>query len=71
MPCKKCQSEQVKQFSSELNVHLQDPGGFNKQAVLLFPKLSVCLECGSTEFTLSASELLLLVRRAEAKPLMP
>jgi hypothetical protein len=66
MPCKKCQSEHQREYTSEINVHLLRNDDADKEAVLLLPKLLVCLKCGFTEFTLSASDLPLLTTRAKA-----
>jgi predicted nucleic-acid-binding Zn-ribbon protein len=64
MPCKKCGSEHLGEYGSEINVHSPAHNDLDKPSVLLFPKLLVCLECGFTEFTLSESELPLLSNRA-------
>jgi hypothetical protein len=64
MPCKKCGSEDQTEFSAEINVHFQGHGERDKGAVLLFPKLLVCLGCGFTEFVISERDLPHLVRRA-------
>ena len=63
MSCKKCGSEQQVEYSSEINIHFPAYSDLEKQAVLLFPNLLVCLKCGFTEFTLSQSELPLLSKR--------
>jgi hypothetical protein len=60
MPCKRCGSELGTEYGSEINVHFQGHSDRDNQAVLLFPKLLVCLKCGFSEFTLSESELRLL-----------
>ena len=57
MPCKKCGSEHQTEFSAEINVHLPGHKGLDKAAVLIFPKLLVCLGCGFTEFTIAENEL--------------
>jgi predicted nucleic-acid-binding Zn-ribbon protein len=64
MPCKKCGSEYQAEYGSEINVHSTVHNDLDKQALLLFPKLLVCLKCGFTEFTLSESELPLMANRA-------
>jgi hypothetical protein len=64
MPCKKCGSEDQAEYGSEINVHSPVRNDLNNEAVLLFPKLLVCLKCGFTEFTLSESELPLLANRS-------
>jgi hypothetical protein len=63
MPCKKCGSEHQAEYGSEINVHAPAGNDLDKEALLLFPKLLVCLKCGFTEFTLSESELPLLANR--------
>jgi len=65
MPCKKCGSDQRSEFSSEVNLHFPDSKNRDEQAVLLFPKLLVCLACGFTEFFLSQNELPLVPKRTE------
>jgi hypothetical protein len=57
MPCKKCGSEHQTEFDAEMNVHFPGPGSRDKQAVLLNPKLLVCLDCGFTELTIPRKEL--------------
>lgn len=60
MPCRKCGSDHLTESGSEINAHPLGSSDLDKQAVLLFPKLLVCLKCGFTESTLSESDLLLL-----------
>ncbi len=62
MPCKKCVSEHQTEFDAEMNVHFPGPRGREKVAVLLYPKLLVCLDCGFTELTISKQELPSLAR---------
>jgi hypothetical protein len=64
MPCKKCGSEHQAEYGSEINVHFPAGNDLDKEALLVFPKLLVCLKCGFTEFTISESELPLLTDRA-------
>ena len=64
MPCKKCGSEDQTEFGAEISVHFQGHGDSDKQAILLFPKLLVCLECGFTEFVISETDLPQLSMRA-------
>ena len=65
MPCKKCGSGHLTEYGSEINVHSLGSSDLDKPAVLLFPKLLVCLKCGFTEFTLSESDLPLLSKRTQ------
>ena len=62
MPSKKCGSEHQTEFDAEMNVHFPGPGSRDEQAVLLNPKLLVCLDCGFAEFTISRKELPSLAR---------
>ena len=56
MACTSCRSENVKAFTSEINIHV--PGGANlTKSVLAFPKLLVCLDCGLADVLLSKDEL--------------
>jgi hypothetical protein len=54
--CFSCRSENVKAFTSEINIHL--PGKANPtKSVLAFPKLLVCMDCGLADILLSEDEL--------------
>jgi predicted nucleic-acid-binding Zn-ribbon protein len=64
MPCKKCGSEDQTEFGAEVNLHFQGNSERDKQAILLFPKLLVCMECGFTEFVISETDLPHLSMRA-------
>jgi len=60
MSCKSCGSENHAQYGAEINIHYQGLENADKPAVLAFPKLTVCLDCGFTEFTIPEAELRLL-----------
>lgn len=62
MACKSCQSENQRRLFGELAIHFPGLGGLHKPIVWVFPKLTVCLDCGLTEFTISEPELGRLVR---------
>ena len=64
MACKRCASDQPNEFDAEINIHLPLRNGLGKPAVLIFPKVEVCLRCGSGEFTVPDSELWLLATAA-------
>jgi hypothetical protein len=49
---------------AEINIHL--PRDRDKAAVLLFPELVVCLDCGIAEFTVPEVELRRLGERGAA-----
>jgi hypothetical protein len=57
MPCRSCASESQKTFGSEISIHFPGRKGLDRTAVLVFPKLVVCTNCGFTEFTIPDAEL--------------
>jgi hypothetical protein len=63
MTCRSCGSNQT-EYGAEINIHL--PKDRDKAAVLVFPKLVVCLDCGVAEFTIPEAELRLLGERGAA-----
>jgi hypothetical protein len=60
MACRSCGSENQTEFGAEINIHFPGRKGLDKPAVLVFPKLVVCLDCGFTQFTLREADLCLL-----------
>jgi hypothetical protein len=61
MRCKSCQSESQQELSAEMIVHFSGLEGLDKPIVWVFPKLTVCMDCGFTEFAIPETELALLV----------
>jgi hypothetical protein len=49
-----------------MNIHLPGLEGINKAGVLVFPKLMICFDCGSTLCALPENELRLLEREVAA-----
>jgi len=62
MECKGCPSHNVKIFTGELAIHFPEREGFTKPLVWVFPRLQVCLGCGSTNFTIPEEQLTLLLQ---------
>jgi len=59
MPCRWCQSQDLKRLDSEINIHI--PGRHNlPRGVLASPNMRVCLRRGFTEFQVNALALGLL-----------
>jgi hypothetical protein len=58
MTCRSCGSKNQAEYGAEINIHL--PRDREKAAVLVFPKLVVCLDCGIAEFAVPEAELRLL-----------
>jgi hypothetical protein len=57
MECKECASRNVRNFNGELAIHFPGFKGLTKPLVWVFPKLDVCLKCGSTQFTVPEEQL--------------
>jgi len=69
MSCGQQCSTEIMTFNGELAIHFPGLEGLNKPIVWVFPKLSVCLRCGRTEFTIPERELRILVENVSgAKP---
>jgi len=64
MGCKACTSDNQSSFNSEIVIHFPGLKGLEKPIVWVFPKLAVCLRCGSTEFIVPERELRVLVQGA-------
>jgi hypothetical protein len=46
MSCPLCVSDHVAEFPVEMIIHFTGLKNIDRQGVLLFPKLLVCLDCG-------------------------
>jgi hypothetical protein len=66
MACRSCGSVNQTELGAEINIHFPGRKGLDKPAVLVFPKLVVCLDCGLTQFTLPETELNQLRKGAAA-----
>lgn len=55
--CKFCQSSNRRLFDAEIAIHFPGLDGLDKAAVLVFPTISVCLNCGVSEFAMPKEEL--------------
>jgi len=62
MKCTNCSSNALAEFSAEIMVHCVGIENINFPGVLIFPKLLVCLECGSTQFVIPQAELQQLIQ---------
>jgi predicted nucleic-acid-binding Zn-ribbon protein len=59
--CVRCSSKNLGKFSAEMNIHFPGYEGLAEPSVWVFPQLTVCLNCGYTEFSIPAPELQTLV----------
>jgi hypothetical protein len=66
MPCKSCGSFNQRKFSAEMGIHFLGLKNIDKPVVWVFPKLVVCLDCGTAEFVLPDDELCLLAKSGAA-----
>ena len=59
--CVRCSSENLGKFSAEINIHFPGHEGLTEPTVWVFPQLTVCVNCGYTEFSIPAPDLQRLV----------
>jgi hypothetical protein len=64
MTCRSCGSNKQAEYGAEINIHI--PRDRDKVAVLVFPRLVVCLDCSVAEFAIPEAELRLLRERGAA-----
>ncbi len=57
MACVSCGAEEQTEFSAEMIIHFPGRAGLDKPVVPVFPKLAICLRCGSTLFAVPEAEL--------------
>jgi len=57
MVCRICNSEAVRELPIEANVHFRGGNALNTPALLLFPRISFCLECGFAETRICERDL--------------
>ena len=55
--CPFCRSANRREFTGEVNIHFPGMDGLTKPTVFVFPRLSVCLDCGITQFSIPDAEL--------------
>lgn len=55
--CPSCNSDNQREFTGELNIHFPGVRGLDVPTVWAFPRLMVCMDCGSTQFTIPKAEL--------------
>lgn len=59
--CRRCGSNNQKEFSAEVAAHFRRLKDVGKAPVLVFTQLLVCIDCCLTEFTFPEAELKVLV----------
>jgi hypothetical protein len=59
MSCALCTSANQMEFTAEMMIHFKN---IELPGVLVFPRVLVCLGCGSSRFSVPPTELVLLAR---------
>jgi len=57
MSCQSCRLGNQVELSAEMMLHLGGLKNLDNSGVWLFPKVSVCLDCGSARFTVTEAAL--------------
>lgn len=57
MTCRACHSVNWREFTAEINIHFPGMKGIGIPTVLVFPNMSVCMDCGFAGFTVPDVEL--------------
>jgi hypothetical protein len=57
MICLSCRSDKQAELTAEMLIHFPGLKNIDKPGVWVFPKLLVCLNCGSSRFTVPETEL--------------
>jgi hypothetical protein len=60
MSCPSCLSSNQAEFPAEVNIHFLSAKNLNHPGVLVYPKISICLDCGASRFRIPENELRLL-----------
>ena len=60
MSCAVCTSVNEAEFTAEMMIHFSGRRNIDNPGVLAFPKVSVCLDCGSSRFTTPKADLRIL-----------
>jgi hypothetical protein len=60
MPCASCASNNQIEFATELGVHYPSFRNRKTPSVLVFPQVSICMDCGLSLFTVPETELRML-----------
>lgn len=62
MYCPLCHSNNRAKFSTEMMIHFSGLQQIDNPDVLVFPKVSICMDCGFSGFTTPETELRTLAK---------
>jgi hypothetical protein len=68
MSCVSCESCNQAEFTAEMNLHFRGLRKIDNPGVLLFPTVSVCMDCGFSTFPIPEAELQKLKEGNEGSP---
>ncbi len=71
MRCALCQSANQAELTAEMMLHFSGLRNIDHPGVLVFPKVSVCLDCGFSRFATPKTELALLASRTATSNRQP
>lgn len=54
--CSSCHSVNQNEFTAEINIHFPEVKGLDIPTVWVFPKILVCMDCGTAQFTIPETE---------------
>lgn len=57
MHCESCGAQNIGSFNGEVAIHFPGLKNIGQPTVWVFPKLSVCLDCGAAHFSVPETEL--------------
>ena len=63
MSCPSCASLNQAEFATEMMIHSSGNANAVNPSVLAFPKVSICLDCGASQFSTPDAELRMLRER--------
>ena len=63
MSCLCCTSAKEVEFNAEINIHFSGLENIDHPGVLVFPRVLVCLDCGSSRFATPETDLHNALRR--------
>jgi hypothetical protein len=67
MICRSCRSTKQAELTAEMLIHFSGLKNIHKPGVLVFPKLTLCLDCGASRFTVPETELASVVNNLADK----